>query len=115
MHCMKCGREIDEGRVFCPECLADMENYPVKPGTAVQLPVRRNLPKKTPPRKKTATPEEQNLRLQKIIRFLLGAWLVTLLIAAILAYPAYKYVVEENHFLPGQNYSVVGEALAPEN
>lgn len=115
MHCMKCGREIDEGRAFCPECLAAMDNYPVKPGTVVQIPTRKDTPRNSAPRKKPLTPEEQNLRLRKVIRFLLGAWLVTLLIAAVLAYPAYKYMIEENHFLPGQNYSVVGEALAPED
>ena len=115
MHCMKCGREIDEGHVFCPDCLATMERYPVKPGTAVHIPVRKDPPRKTALRKKSLTPEELNLRLRKVIRFLLGAWLVTLLLAAALAYPAYQYVIEENHFLPGQNYSVVGEGSVPED
>jgi hypothetical protein len=47
---MKCGREIDESQVFCTECLDEMERYPVKPGTVVQLPVR---PKEIPVRKTT--------------------------------------------------------------
>ena len=45
---MKCGREIPVGQVFCDECLEDMEKYPVKPGTAVQLPAR---PKPAPVKK----------------------------------------------------------------
>ena len=28
MNCMKCGRDTEEGRTFCTECLADMEKYP---------------------------------------------------------------------------------------
>ena len=67
MHCMKCGREIDEGHVFCPDCLTTMERYPVKPGTAVHIPVRKDPPRKTALRKKPLTPEEQNLRLRKKI------------------------------------------------
>lgn len=116
MNCMKCGREVGENQVFCPECLADMDQYPVKPGTAVHIPSRKAAPqRKAAPKKKQITPEEQNLRLRKVIRFFAGLWLVTLLIAAALAYPAYRYLTEENHFLPGQNYSVIGEQLTPEN
>lgn len=115
MHCIKCGLEIDEDRVFCPDCLKNMEKYPVKPGTVVQIPVRRAPPRKVAPRKKALTPEEQILRLRKVVCFLLCAWLVLLLIAALLAYPAYKYMVEENHFLPGQNYSVVEEFFNSDN
>ena len=42
MSCMRCGKEIDEGQVFCVECLTDMERHPVKPGTPIQLPPRNN-------------------------------------------------------------------------
>ena len=37
VHCMKCGKEIPEERVFCEECLAVMDAYPVKPDTVVQI------------------------------------------------------------------------------
>lgn len=40
LNCLKCGREIEEGQVFCNDCLVQMAKYPVKPGTAVQLPSR---------------------------------------------------------------------------
>ena len=40
MNCMKCGREIALGQVFCKDCLADMAQYPIKPGTPVQLPTQ---------------------------------------------------------------------------
>ena len=40
MSCMRCGKDTEDMQVFCAECLADMERYPVKPGTPIQLPVR---------------------------------------------------------------------------
>ena len=42
MSCMKCGKEVSEGQVFCEECLTEMERYPVKPGTPVLLPHRED-------------------------------------------------------------------------
>lgn len=113
MHCMRCGREVDEGHVFCSECLTEMGKYPVKPGTAVRLPQPGSSQpqRKQIPRKKQPTPEEMNLKLRKLLRFFVTLWLVTLLAAAALAYPAYQYIIEENHFLPGQNYSVFEEIL----
>ena len=112
MNCMKCGREIGEDRVCCPDCLENMEKYPVKPGAVVQIPVRKEPSRKQAPRKKQLTPEEQNLRLRKVIRFLVTAWLVTLLVVGALAYPAFRYFTEENSFLPGQNYSVIDESFS---
>ena len=108
MNCMRCGREIGEEQVFCTDCLVDMEQYPVKPGTVVNIPQRPTnpVPRKTVVRKKAPTPEETILKLRKRLRFFVIAWLVTLLATAALAYPAYQYVVEENHFSTGQNYSV---------
>ena len=44
MSCMKCGRDTEEGRTFCAECMEDMEKYPVRPGTVVRLPERQDVP-----------------------------------------------------------------------
>ena len=41
MNCLKCGRETSSEQCFCQDCLLDMEKYPVKPGTVIQLPKRR--------------------------------------------------------------------------
>lgn len=82
MNCMKCGRELKEKQVFCDSCLADMEKYPVKPGTPIYLPVRTVEPaaKKHPARKKQALkPEEQISRLRISVRLLLLALIVALL------------------------------------
>lgn len=39
--CLKCGKKAEEQAVFCSECLAVMDQYPVKPGTVVHLPLRQ--------------------------------------------------------------------------
>ena len=66
MSCMKCGKEVSEGQVFCQECLEEMEKYPVKPGTAVLLP---NRPHQAVVHKrsyrKSRKPEDQISRLRK--------------------------------------------------
>lgn len=82
MYCMKCGRELKDNQVFCPDCLAVMENYPVKPGTPIQLPNHTNdpVPVKTP-KKKQKKPEEQILHLRSTVR-----WLSLALIAALAAF-----------------------------
>lgn len=115
MNCMKCGREIEAGRVFCEECLAKMEQYPVKPGTAVQLP-RRHEPsplRKVYGRRKSLSLEDQVKRLRKQVRRLVIALIILLAIAAALVYPAASYLLEDRDFLPGQNYSALNESFEP--
>lgn len=111
MQCMKCGREIPGGQVFCDACLDGMAKYPVKPGTAFYLPSRINTEpaKKQPQHRRPALqPEEQVIQLKKKLRrsraALALAWL--LLLGCVGAGVWYFY--EENDgFLPGQNYSSV--------
>ena len=71
MTCMKCGKEVSGSNVFCDACLADMEQYPVKPGTPVLLPTR---PKEVVVHKRSARrakkPEEQISTLKNWITFL---------------------------------------------
>lgn len=110
MNCMKCGREIEEGQVFCVECLEVMARYPVKPGTAVVLPKQRKeapVLKRAPIRRKILTPEERIVKLRKSLRGWVIAWVVTFLLLCAALYPAILYLKEENHFHLGQNYSVI--------
>ena len=85
MHCMKCGRKLKDEQVFCPECLAVMEAYPVKPGTPIQLPPKNHAPAAPPkyPRRKLRKPEEQIARLRSTVR-----WLSLALAVALLAFGA---------------------------
>ena len=84
MYCLKCGRDTVANKIFCQDCLTGMERYPVKPGTAIQLPQRTTkvIPKK--PAKRTPTPEEQIASLKKS-RFWLTAAVVLLSAALCLA------------------------------
>lgn len=112
--CMKCGREIAAEQVFCPECLADMEKHPIKPGTVVQLPVHlKETPLRKPQRRKSLTPDEQLRKSKALNRVLAG--LLALTLAALLAVTSYLIwrMEEENvDILPGQNYSAE-ETTAP--
>lgn len=106
MNCMRCGREIQEGQVFCPECLAEMEKYPVKPDTPVRLPRRPDPSLRRPVRKK-GTPEEEQIRiLKKRVRFLLWLLAIAVIIIICLTIPAVRHLLEDSiALLPGQNYS----------
>ena len=108
MNCMKCGREIEEGSVFCPECLEEMDKYPVKPGTAVLLPQKKSVSpvKKVYSRlRHSFTPEEMVVRLKRRCRRLFLLWLITALLLGLLAYPTVLDLLSKEDLLPGQNYS----------
>ena len=109
VNCMKCGIEMKEAGVFCENCLAEMEKYPVKPNITVQLPIR---PAVTAARKKSrrqrhVKPEDQIRHLKKVRN-----WLCALLVFALLAFAASSALVlhlldtnEENNI--GQNYGTI--------
>lgn len=109
MNCMKCGRDLEPGQVFCVECRAEMEKYPVKPGTVVQLPRRReeSSVKKLTRRRTPLTPEEQVKALRKMVRGLIGLIFVLVALLAVLLYPKVKELLAQETFLPGQNYSSI--------
>ena len=119
MNCMRCGRETVDNQVFCNECLADMEKYPVRPGTVVHLPRRREEPavkKSLGRRKAPPSPEEQVKRLKLQIRRQRIVLLICTVLMLIAGYFAVVHVLEQDiDFLPGQNYSsVTDEGKLPE-
>ncbi len=66
MHCLKCGKETGGSEVFCGDCLSNMAHYPVAPGTAIQLPNRKESSvEKKPVQKRPLTPEQQLSRLRQ--------------------------------------------------
>ena len=109
MNCMKCGRETVGDQVFCNECLADMEKYPVRPGTLVHLPHRREEPVQKKPasrRKAPPSPEEQVKSLKNRLRKLRLTVLILVLLLGVLVYFTVRHILnQEVSFLPGQNYS----------
>ena len=94
MHCMKCGRKIENNGVFCDECLGVMEKYPVKQNAPLQLSrakietdIRR--PAKT---KLQAAPEEQVRGLRRQMRRLRLLVVILLLVVSLLT-AALAYLV----------------------
>lgn len=118
MQCMKCGRDLEAGEVFCSECRQVMEKYPVKPGTVVQLPYRsaEAAAKKQQPRRRKFSPEEQISLLRRLTRTLALALVACMLACLGLGYFAVtQYLENRDKQAVGQNYYVVSPtASAPE-
>lgn len=108
-NCMKCGREIALGQVFCKECLADMSEYPIKPGTPVPIypQVEAPQPKRTTAKKAKKT-EEQVLILKKWMRRLIVAFIaVTLIFSVVTAILVHQLSITRESGSSDQNYSTV--------
>lgn len=83
VNCMRCGKENKGKDVFCPDCLSDMERYPVKPGTVIHIPAHKGLEDRQQRRKKELTAEEQLAIAEKQI-LNLKRWLVVMTTVAAL-------------------------------
>lgn len=113
MNCLKCGRETVSEQVFCEDCLRGMEKYPVKPGTAVKLPERREPSSFRRTVKRRTVPLEEQVRILKdrvfrlFIVLLLSFGIILMMIPSVV-----EHLMENRHKL-GQNYSVVVSTTAP--
>ena len=115
MNCMKCGRETGGEQAFCADCLLEMEKYPVKPGTVVLLPRRRDSaqPKKAP-KKRILSPEEQVRTLRKWVKGLVIALCISTGLVLAMLYPTVHYFMHD-HFKIGQNYTTIVTPSTPQN
>ena len=107
MHCIECGKETKGSDVFCQDCLLVMQTQPVKPGTAVHIPVRP-ASKKPASRTKALSPEEQATKLRRKMRQL--RWTIFALILALAMTTASTlYLLHRQGVLEdlGKNYSTV--------
>ncbi len=107
MNCLKCGRETEAEQVFCEDCHLEMQKYPVKPGTLVFLPRRREAPvlKKMPKRK--AIPLEDQVRsLRQMVKYLVISLVVCICLILSMLYPAIHFWVAD-HYKTGQNYTTI--------
>ena len=109
MYCLKCGREVNEDQDFCFDCVAVMEKYPVKPGTTVILPKRREGGpiSRSPVRRKVLTAEEQIRKLRRNVRTFFVMWFITFLLLCGMSVLGIVQFMEQEHFGLGQNYSVI--------
>ena len=110
MYCLRCGRETTEDHVFCDECRKYMEQYPVRPGTAVLLPKRKEVPAvKKAKRHGPPAPKEQIQKLKKQ-RTALLAVLIVLCLILLAAAASIVFLIRNENVQPGQNYSAVTQA-----
>ena len=100
MNCLNCKQETQNGQVFCEECLAAMEGFPVNPDTVVQIPKQ---PAPTPVRKRSVSPEETVAKLQHRLHWMLAFLLVltgALIIVILLLFYSLGYLQDVFSFLP---------------
>ena len=91
MSCLKCGKEVSPGQVFCDTCLADMEQHPVKPGTPVIIP-NRNKPLPAKRTHKRLVKQDDLIATQRrVIGWLLAAVIVLSLAVAALAIAMFHF------------------------
>lgn len=109
MNCMKCGKEISPEAAFCESCLADMSNYPVKPDTVVQLPVRKEEPpaRRNSRRRNQISEQEQIKQLKIHLQRIWMAFAISLLLLAVAVTAAVYLYRQNNEPQVGQNYSTV--------
>ena len=91
MKCMKCGTAIPADQCFCEPCREDMERYPVKPGTTVQLPKRAPRSEKkvlrTTPLKEVVQQQKATIRRMRLALAIL--FLALCLVSALLYFKIY--------------------------
>ncbi len=112
MRCLKCNRETADNQVFCDECLAQMKQQPIKPGTPITLPKRPPSKPRTKPHPQVR-PEEQIEKLEKQVSHLHRC--ITVLLTLLLVVSAvFLYFLSNNSsdFGIGQNYTPM-ETMAP--
>lgn len=113
MKCMKCGREMTEDLAFCSTCLAEMEQFPVRPGTVILLPNREPSQPRKPVRKKKAILSADELIpvLKRKVWTLRLISLVLALLLTVISIIAIQAVTELDwQRLLGQNYSTIDSA-----
>ena len=107
MKCLKCGRETDQ--TFCQACREEMERYPVKPGTIVQLPKDRSAAyiRRSTNWRAMVPPEEQIEKQKRTIRRLGSAVAALLVLLVGLGFVIVQLLRHPGQTPLGQNYSTV--------
>lgn len=104
--CIKCGREVPPGNVFCADCLADMEAHPVTPGTPIQLPSTPPPAPKRAPVRRVRKPEEQVRSLRAAVVWLSIVLAVVIALSAVAISMLYRGLENaKSGYRPGENYN----------
>lgn len=106
MYCMKCGRDTVDEHVFCDICQQNMALHPVAPGTAVHLPSRSAVTRKSSPRKRSVPLEEQLQNLRRSLRRTRTFAVILLVILAMTAVFLLHEITALDAPIIGQNYTI---------
>ena len=107
MQCLKCGKDVTASLTFCDDCLAEMEDFPVDPGTPVHIP-KRESPARRVPAQREPTTAEQLTRMRRTLQwmYLLVAILSLLLsITGIMLIRTLDKAPQSLSPVKGQNYT----------
>ena len=105
MSCLKCGKSTQDEQVFCSQCLAGMDAYPVKPDVHIVLPHRPET-KKTGKKKRMPSAEEQVVLLRvKQRRLKWTIFLLCLILCALVGLGVYLHL-QPDTLEWGKNYIV---------
>lgn len=114
MQCMKCGKPMGEPGVFCAECRAVMDRYPVKLKTKVVIPGPKTYKRANRPIRRQRSLEDIVLAQKQTIRRLLRVIaLLSVLLALSLGVIAWRLYQEQKMAPLGSNYSTVTETSQP--
>ena len=107
MSCLKCGKETQNEQVFCAQCLAVMEAYPVKPDARIQLPHRASPSAKKGGRKRRPLSAEEQLSAMRVkqTRLKWAVALLVILLCALVALLVYLWLKPDS-LEWGKNYIV---------
>lgn len=112
--CLKCGKETQTSQVFCDECLEVMQQYPVRPDIAIQLPQRnaRGQERAVGPQELSA--EEELLRLRRMLRWLVG-FVAVLAVLLMICAGLLLQDIPSNTPKPdiGKNYTTIDSTSTP--
>ena len=107
MQCLRCGREVTDGKVFCDGCETVMAKHPVKVNTVVTIPERSVRHRNTITRK-PQRPEEDTEQLHRTI-LQLRLWVCMLMAALMLCVGVltWQELTREEKPAIGQNYTSI--------
>ena len=109
MQCLRCGREVTEGQVFCFTCEALMAKDPVDPNIVVTVPERTIRERASTPRKPQRTEDDSDQLRHTILQ--LRLWVCMLMAALMLcvALLTWQELTKETKPAIGQNYHSIIE------
>ena len=112
-NCLKCGNKIDDRAAFCDDCLAILEQYPVKPGTVAHIQPRpQYVERKVSEDYREKVDKVQLAQANKTIRLLV---VLTLILSALLL-TAIGFLLESLTEQPeppaiGRNYTTTHQTI----